>query len=249
LCCLRDQSFLGSTASLTVNIAAELFLFLLLFLRLIDVMSGPGAVVVQRSVLSRQVMATFISGSDVVAAALGQGAGAGGELGGHGCVGGDPVCERILAVLDDGSTSLISVVGLSRLAGSDGRVVNELEQVFTVAGNDGDLFRVLSKSVELVRVGCLDLLAGNVGELSLGNEGLGFGADKLLLQDNNLGRVGLLVLELSNLIRDLLFAWCALAWVNFNTFGGNGCCGLRSRLGWTEASMLRMLFMVIRYWS
>lgn len=34
-------------------------------------------------------------------AALGEGAGAGGELGGDGRVGGDPVGERVFAVLDD----------------------------------------------------------------------------------------------------------------------------------------------------
>lgn len=43
----------------------------------------------------------------------------------------------------------------------------------------------------------------NVGELSLSDEGLGFGADELLLQLDNLGVRRLLVLELRNLIRDL----------------------------------------------
>jgi hypothetical protein len=42
--------------------------------------------------------------------------------------------------------------------------------------------------------------------LGLSDEGLGLGTDKLLLENNDLGRVGLLVLELSNLVGDLLLA-------------------------------------------
>jgi len=43
--------------------------------------------------------------------------------------------------------------------------------------------------------------------LGLGDEGLSFGTDKLLLENNDLGRVRLLVLELSDLVGDLLFAY------------------------------------------
>ncbi len=58
----------------------------------------------------------------------------------------------------------------------------------------------------MVVEGRLELLAGNVGELSLGNERLGLGTDELLLENDNLGAVGLLVLELGDLVGDLLLA-------------------------------------------
>jgi len=42
--------------------------------------------------------------------------------------------------------------------------------------------------------------------LSLSDEGLGLSTNKLLLEDNDSGRVGLLVLELSDLVGNLLLA-------------------------------------------
>lgn len=131
---------------------------------------------------------------EVVPATLGQGARPGGQLGRHGGVGGDPVGQGVLAVLDDGLAGLVAVVGLACLARGDGGVVDEFEEVLAVAGNDGDFFAVLAQGVELVSVGSFDLLASNVGELGLGDERLGFGPHELLLEHNNLGRVGFLVL-------------------------------------------------------
>ena len=75
------------------------------------------------------------------------------------------------------------------------------------SGDDGKFFTVLPESVKLVRKGRLELLPSDVGQLSLGHEGLGLGPDELLLEDDNLGRIGLLVFELSNLIGDLLLTW------------------------------------------
>jgi hypothetical protein len=46
---------------------------------------------------------------------------------------------------------------------------------------------VLAQGVKLVRVGGLDLLARDVGELRLGDEGLGLGPDKFLLENDDLG--------------------------------------------------------------
>jgi hypothetical protein len=66
---------------------------------------------------------------------------------------------------------------------------------------------VLAHGVKLVGEGGLELLAGDVGQLGLGDEGLGLSADKLLLEDYNLGGVGLLVLQLGNLVGDLLLAY------------------------------------------
>lgn len=177
---------------------------LLLFLFLLLALLAPGAVV-KRGILVGEVVA-LTAVADVVAAALGQTAGAGGELGGDGSVGADPAGEGVLAVLDDGLAGLVAVVGSAGFTRGDGGVVDELEQVLAVAGNDSDLLAVLAEGVELVGVGSLDLLAGDVGELGLGDEGLGLGTDELLLEDDNLGGVGLLVLELGNLVGDLLFA-------------------------------------------
>ena len=145
--------------------------------------------------------------ADVVSSALREGTRAGGELGRDSGVGGDPVGEGILAVLDNGLAGLIAVVGGASLARGDGSIVNQLEQVLAVAGNDSNLFAVLTEGIKLVGVGSLDLLTSDVRELGLGDQRLCLGTDELLLKDNNLGRVGLLVLELGNLVGDLLLAW------------------------------------------
>jgi len=97
----------------------------------------------------------------------------------------------------------------------------------------------------LVVEGGLQLLAGDVAELSFGDEGLGLGADKLLLEDNNFRAVGLFVLELGDLVGDLLLACDIIS----NLLAQIWTRNIRSLLGWTEASMLRMLLMVTRYWS
>jgi hypothetical protein len=102
---------------------------------------------------------------------------------------------------------LVAVVGLAGLAGGDRGVVDELEQVLSVASNDGELLAVLAHGIELVGEGGLELLAGDVGQLGLGDQGLGLSANKLLLEDNNLGGVGLLVLQLGDLVGDLLLAY------------------------------------------
>ena len=162
-----------------------------------------GLAVLERLVLAGEVVALAgVAGS----AALGEGARAGGELGADGGVLLDPVGQGVLAVLDDGLGGLVAVVGLAGLAGGDGGVVDKLEQVLAVAGDDGHLLAVLAQGVELVGEGGLQLLAGDVGELGLSNERLGLGTDELLLEDDDLGAVGLLVLELGNLVGDLLLA-------------------------------------------
>lgn len=74
------------------------------------------------------------------------------------------------------------------------------------ASDDGELLRVLTESVELVGESSLQLLTSNVGQLGLSNQRLGLGSNELLLENDNLGAVGLLVLELSNLVGDLLLA-------------------------------------------
>lgn len=95
---------------------------------------------------------------------------------------------------------------MAGLTGGHGRVIDQVDQVLAIAGDDGDLFAVLAQCVELVLEGGLDLLAGDVGELRFGDQGLGFGADKLLLKDDNARRLRILVLELGDLVGDLLLA-------------------------------------------
>ena len=173
-------------------------------------------------VLRREVDALAI-GASVAAgmAALRQCARAGRQVGSDGSVLLDPVRERVLAVLNDAVfkvslvkitslgdnirlASLVAIVRGAGLAGSHRSVVNELQQVLAVASNNSELLAVLTKSIKLVCESGLQLLTGNVGKLGLGNEGLGLSTDELLLKNNNPGRVGLLVLELGNLVGDLL---------------------------------------------
>lgn len=148
----------------------------------------------------------------VVTAALGQGSCTGREAGLDSCVLLDPVGESVFAILDDGLGCLVAIVSIAGLAGSDWGVVNKLEQVLAEACNDGHLLAVLAKSIELVRESSLQLFASDVGQLGLGNERLGLSTDKLLLEHDNLWAVGLLVLELSDLVGDLLLA--VSAWLN-----------------------------------
>jgi hypothetical protein len=120
--------------------------------------------------------------------------------------------------------------------------------MLAVAGDDGDLLAVFAKSVELVLEGSLDLLAGDVGELGFGDQRLCLGADELLLKNDDARGLRVFVLELSDLVGDLLLA-CSGDLVNGSNLRSRVEGILRSRLGCTEASMLRMLLMVTRYWS
>jgi hypothetical protein len=163
-----------------------LFILFLFFTIKVAVTSGPRAAVVQGNILAREVM-TLSPVADVGSASLRQCAGTGRELGRDDGIGSDPVGESILTVLDDGLASLVTVVGLTGLTGCNGSVVDKLEEVLSVAGDNGDLLTMLTQSIELVSVGCLDLLAGDVGQLGLGDKGLSLSSDEFLLENNNLG--------------------------------------------------------------
>ena len=65
--------------------------------------------------------------------------------------------------------------------------------MLSVTSDGSELLAVLAESIELIVECCLNLLARDVRELGLGDQRLGFGADKLLFEDNDSGRVGLLV--------------------------------------------------------
>lgn len=144
---------------------------------------------------------------DVVTVALRQGTRALGQTRLDNSLGVNPVAESILAVLDDGPAGIVPIVGLAGLAGGHGGIIDQVEEVLSVSGDDGDLLAVLAEGIELVLECGLDLLAGDVGQLGLGDQGLGFGTDELLLQNDDAGGVGVLVLELGDLVGDLLLAY------------------------------------------
>lgn len=93
-----------------------------------------------------------------------------------------------------------SLVGISW---HDWCVVEEVDQFARTPRDDDLLLGTLNDGRGVNVIGLLELLTKDVGQLGLRDEGLGFGADKLLLELNNLGRAGILVLELLNLIGDL----------------------------------------------
>ena len=150
-------------------------------------------------------MALSIVSNDV-AAALREVACTGGQLGVDGGVGIDPVGERVLAILDDGLAGFVAVICGTGLAWGDWGVINQLEKVVSVTGDNRHLLAVLAKSIELVSESSLELLTGDVGQLGLCDEGLGLSTDELLLENDDSWGVWLLVLELGNLVGDLLLA-------------------------------------------
>ena len=101
---------------------------------------------------------------------------------------------------------LVSIIGFAGLARGHGRVIHKFQEMLAVPSNDGQFLAVLAESVELIGKSGLQFLARDVGQLRFGHEGLGFGTDQFLLEDNNARRVGLLVLQLGDLVGDLLFA-------------------------------------------
>jgi hypothetical protein len=187
-----------------------LFFLFLIFVVLALVSAGwdpeAGLTVVERSILAGKVDALSVA-LDIVAAALRKSASTSGEFGGDSSVGGDPVSESIFAVLDDGLGCLVSIISSAGLTWGNRCVVDKFQKVLSVTSNDGELLAVLPESIELVSVSSLELLTGNIGELCLSDKRLGLSTNKLLFEDNDLRRVWLLVLELSNLVGDLLLAY------------------------------------------
>lgn len=131
-----------------------------------------------------------------------------GEFRVDGSVGSDPVGKGIFAILDDGLAGLIAIVSIASLSWSYGGVIDEFKEMLSVASDDGKLFAVFAERIKLVGKSSLDLLASDVGQLRLGDKRLGFSTNEFLLEDNNLWGVWFLVLELGNLVRNLLLAYC-----------------------------------------
>lgn len=208
---LRGHGFL-TTAGLAIERAlvdAAGVLLLVLFLILGLVLAGwdpQAALTVHGRILSSEIVTLGIA-LDVVPSSLAQRAGTRRQLAGDGGVGGDPIGQGVLAVLDDSLGGFVTVIGGTGLAWSDRSLVHEFQQVFTESGNDGELLAVLTQGIKLIRVCCLELLTRNVGQLSFSDQRFRLSTDEFLLENDNLGRVGLLEFEVGNLVGDLLLAW------------------------------------------
>jgi hypothetical protein len=133
----------------------KLFLVILFFILITLVGAGwnPRVTIVQWCVLAREIMAC-LSVADI-AAPLRECAGTNGKLRGDSSVGLNPVGECVLAVLDDSFGGLVSIIGSTSLTWCNRGVINKLQKVFPVAGNDGELLAVLAESIELVGVSSL----------------------------------------------------------------------------------------------
>ena len=104
---------------------------------------------------------------------LGKVASAGAERWLDGCVGSNPICKGVFAVLDDTVehnirrsrarevglglrlAGLISVIGFTGLAWSDWGIVYQLQKMLSETGNNGKLLAVLLDGIKLVSESCL----------------------------------------------------------------------------------------------
>ena len=87
-------------------------------------------------------------------------------------MGRNPVRQSLLTVLNDGFAGVVAVIGGARLARRHRSVIDEIEEMFSVTGNDGSLLTVFTESVELICVRGFELLSSNVGQLGFGDKRL-----------------------------------------------------------------------------
>jgi hypothetical protein len=118
----------------------------------------------------------------------------------------DPVCKRIFAVLNNRSAGLVAIITSPRLPGSHWGLVDQVYEMLSESGDNRQLFAVFTKGIELIIERSLDLLTGDVGQLCLGDEGLGLCANEFLFENNNLGGVWFLIFEMCNLVGNLLLS-------------------------------------------
>jgi hypothetical protein len=178
--------------------------------RVLGLLSGVlGLLGVLSRVLSRQNVRSCIDGAgDVASVTLHRGSRHGVDTkaistGVNGLDVGSPVSELVLGHVQDFSCGLSVSESRVGISGNDGSVINEVEQLSCVLGQKNLLLGALNDGSSVNVVSLLELLAGDVGKLSLGDERLGLCTDKLLLKSDNLGGAGLLVLELLDLIGNL----------------------------------------------
>lgn len=104
---------------------------------------------------------------------------------------------------------IVAVIWHSCLARSNGRVIDQLEQMLAVASHSSDLLAMLLERIKLVREGRLQLLTRDIAQLGLSNKRLRLCPDELLLEHDDARRVGLLILQLRDLVGDLRLAVAA----------------------------------------
>ena len=114
-----------------------------------------------------------------------------------------PGSKLVLGYVEHISCGLGVREGRVHVSGNDGSVINKVEQLSCVLGQEDLLLGTLNDSSGMEVVCLLELLTGNVGELGFGDKRLGLCADKLLLESDDLDRAGLLVLQLLDFVRDL----------------------------------------------
>ena len=95
------------------------------------------------------------------------------------------------------------VVSGSLFARNDGRVVEQVDEAASLGCEEDLLLGALDDGGGVQVVGFFEFLAGDVCELRFGDEGLGFGADELLLEGDEFGGLGLFVFEFLDLVLDL----------------------------------------------
>lgn len=98
-----------------------------------------------------------------------------------------PVPQTIFGVVQRLSRQLCLVVRWALFARDDGRVVEQVDKLARLRGEQDLLLGALDDGGGVDVVGFLEFLAGDVCELRFGDEGLGFGADELLLESYKLG--------------------------------------------------------------
>ena len=98
-----------------------------------------------------------------------------------------PCPQTLFGIVERLSRGLSVGVRWALLAGHDGRVVEQVDEL-TCLGREKDLLlSALNDGCGMDVIGFFELLTGDVGELGFGDERLGFGADKLLFEGNELG--------------------------------------------------------------
>lgn len=105
-----------------------------------------------------------------------------------------PGSQALFCVVESLPCLLGVVVSWALLAWYNGRVVEQVDELARLGREQDLLLGSLDDGGGVEVVGLFELLAGDVGELGFGDEGLGFGADEFLLEGDELGGLWLLVL-------------------------------------------------------
>jgi hypothetical protein len=124
-----------------------------------------------------------------------------------------PRPQTLFGVVERLPRSLSVGVRRALLAGHDGRIVKQVDELARLSGEQDLLLGALDDGRGVDVVGFFELLAGDVGELGFGDERLGFGADELLFEGDELGGFGLFVFKLLDFVLDLWMVSLACGFV------------------------------------